>query len=356
MKEIIYHKKLKKKEIKQFYKALSQTAFLISRKVPLTEAFDIVRNESLNKNNSTKKVFEEIIENLKKGIKLSDTLKNYKNSINGYYIFLIETGENNDSLDKMLKIISEHYEKRSEIKIKFLKALFYPALVGFTSVFTIVFLVVGVIPTFTEMFISMKIELPFLTRIVMEFSDYLRGFWTSLIIKIFVVTFIVLYFKINDLNKFLYERLYFIPFLGNLIFLKNEFEISNILALAVKSNIPIHSLLSEYSQRLNNKYIKNEISIINAALINGRSLSAAISDTGLFSYFSKWFISIGEKSGALEQNLDKLISFKEAIIKRKTLIIYKVFQTTSVLLMALIVGVISISIFLPMFAIIELVR
>ena len=169
--------KLKVKHLVVFTRQLST---MIASGIPIIKALDMLQNKAMNK--KTKTVFREIFEDVQKGNSLSDAMLLQKGAFPELLTNMVQAGELGGTLDRSLERMSSHFEKEAKLSSKIKSASIYPAILGVVSIVVVLLLVTFVLPTITAMFDPEK--MPWSTKLILGFSDFLIGNWFAIIFAI----------------------------------------------------------------------------------------------------------------------------------------------------------------------------
>ena len=165
--------KVKDKEMAIFTRQFST---MIDAGLPLVQCLNILADQSDSKN--LRDVTGNVARSVEEGSTLAESLRRHPRTFDDLYTNLVEVGETGGILDVVLQRLAVYIEKAASLKRKVKSAMVYPGSIISVAMLVIVFMLVFVIPTFTQMFKEMGAELPLPTRIVIGLSDFVRGyFW-----------------------------------------------------------------------------------------------------------------------------------------------------------------------------------
>ena len=154
---------------------MRQFSTLLQAGVTVVEATRILGEQTESK--PLKKALLEVEQELREGHPLSESLAKHDKIFEPLFIHMISAGEISGTIDETLDRLSDHYEKQHHTRQKVGSALAYPIVVGMIAIGVIIFLLVGVVPTFVSMFADFGGELPMITRFVLNASEFMQSFW-----------------------------------------------------------------------------------------------------------------------------------------------------------------------------------
>lgn len=152
-----------------------QLSTLIGAGLPLASSLRTVVNQTQSK--AMKTIAEEILTNVESGRTLYDSFSQYPEVFNGVYLALIRAGETSGTLDLALKRLADQEEKDAAMMSKIKGALVYPAIILVVIIAVLAFMMIMVVPQVKDLYEDMGEELPQLTQILVNLSDFFGNFW-----------------------------------------------------------------------------------------------------------------------------------------------------------------------------------
>lgn len=337
---------LNHKNQEQLFYRLSQ---LLESGIPLHNALML-----LTLDHSSQKWQQEIntiSDEILKGETLSMALKKTATEYPHIVIALIEVGEKTGALEETLKSIIHYYQKKSELKQKTIKALFYPLLVLLMTVIITIFLLLFVVPQFQSLFQEFNATLPFLTQLILKTTHFLEKHLINSLLLISSLIMAVFYSTRNyPLIKNLLEKLIFLlPFVG-----KNKkislFSLLNYhLSLCLKSGLPLAESLEILMPLMPQSAFQQALSSMHDEISQGESFTKSLKKTHLFPDFMTQIVAIGEEAGKLDGALMQVSLHYEERLQDRLALFYQWLEPLLMVLLSIIVGTIIIGIYLPIF-------
>lgn len=326
---------------RQFYTMLNAGA-------TINRCLGVLGEQCLNK--KLKKSINNIDDNVKKGLTLSQAMKKEENIFPDLLTNMVETGEISGNLDLILQRMSNHYEKENKLNNKIKSAMIYPIILGLLCIVIVTFILVFVMPTFVGMFQSSGVELPLPTKILLDMSDTIRTKWLIILLVILGSVFgLRYYFKTENGQVFLSKIKLKIPVVKAMNEKIIVTRFTRTLSTVLSSGITLIQGLQIVSKVVGNKVVEYKLLDVKDQLIKGVGLSEPLKDTGIFPPMLYSMIKIGEESGSLDEILDKTADFYDEELDTAVQQFTAILEPVMILVMGVIIGFIIISIALPMF-------
>ncbi|WP_053957106.1 type II secretion system F family protein [Inediibacterium massiliense] len=321
---------------------------MIHAGIPILQSIESILEQIENK--KFKDTIKYIIKNLNKGMSFSQSLERQKKFFPEFFIHMIEAGEISGQLEKILKNLSLYYEKETKTKEVIKKAMFYPMILFFLCIFVSFFMVQFVMPTFIEIFKQENIPLPIPTKILLWISHlYMKHKYNFLFLCILWVYIIQRFLHKENGKSIFHHLLLKIPFVKTLIKKIIFYKFARTLGILLSSGIPLMKALEITKNVIRNSDVKKYINTISKNIMSGKSLKEAMMNTSFFPTILISMVNIGEVSGQLDIILDKMADFYDEEIELGVQKMIALFEPCMTIIMAIIIGFISISIVLPLF-------
>ncbi len=298
-------------------------------------------------------VLSQIIEAIRAGSDLSEAMKPYAPKIfSNIYINMIKAGEASGQLDSILDRLAGYMESAEKLKGEIKSAMTYPV-ISLVLVFSItIFLMVGIIPKFKNIFSAMVGEdkLPTITKIVLAISDFIKNgaiFWVPGIIAI-VVAFIMWKKTSWGARQFDYLSLK-VPIFGELMRKVAISRFTRTFSTLIQSGVDILNALDIVGRTSGNILMEEALHDCAETVRQGESLSAPLSKYEIFPPMVTRMVGIGEKSGSLESLLEKISDFYDDEVSQTVESLTSLIEPLMIAIMGVLVGGIVISVFLPIF-------
>ena len=328
-----FTKPLSKHQLSQFCSHLS---LLLSSGVPLLEALTIVKRLSKIKG------LDDMVEKINHGQSFADALGE---RFPPMLVSSVAAAERSGSLEEVLQQLAKYYEGRAEAEDKIKSALIYPTFVILLCFISLAMIFLFVLPGFSEMFADLEVELPLFTQGLLMVGSGLASYWYLFLFIILVGGYLSWrYVKTSKGKEKLYKTL-----LRSKLYTKTQIaQVFRTLGSMLAGGVPIIEALNHVVGSIKNICFRQTISELSLEIENGAKMSELLSKNKLFPLETSQMIAVGENTGRLDQMLlnvaDLFERERELFIKRFTTML----EPALTLFVGLIVGLIAISMFMPM--------
>ena len=345
------HGKIKTEDLVIFSR---QFTTLIESNIPIVEAMSIMSEQTQNL--YFKNVLNSVLKDLKEGLTLSGAFSKHQNIFPELYISMVEAAEASGNLSEILDRVSNYLEKSNALQKKIKSSMYYPIGVVVLSILITSFLVFNVVPTFKNIFATLGGTLPLPTQILIGLSDFLKK--NIIIFIIFIGGIFILFKKYTSTpkgKKNLHKFLLKLPIFGDLIRKIAIAKFSRTFATLIRSGVSIIKCLDIVAKTSGNKIIEEAVIESKKLIEEGQSISVPLQKTGVFPIMVIKMISIGEKSGKLEEMLSKIAQFYEEQTDSTITGLSSLIEPVIIVFLGVIIGGIVIALFLPIIKITQYV-
>lgn len=330
-----------------------QFATLIRAGISLVESTKILAEQTSSK--ALKQALYTVEEDVRSGMSFSEATAKLDKIFPSMFVNMVRAGEATGNLDETLDRLAFYYEKQYTLRKKVQSAMMYPIVLAFITVIVVFFLMLTIVPTFTDMFADFDAELPLITVIVMGISDVVKSLWWMLLLFIVAGVVAFRYFFKNN-QQFYYQVHYLllkIPIFGPLLQKSAIARMSRTLSSLFSSSVPILQALTIVEKVIGDPVIGKVVLESRSSLEQGNSLAAPLERSWLFPPLVTQMITIGEQTGSLDYMLQKLSEFYEDDVDRTVDTLKGLIEPVMIVILAGVIGVIVLAILLPMFSLYE---
>ncbi len=326
-----------------------QLSTLIAGGVPLVRAVSLLGEYASNATLGV--VLTQVAKDVAGGQSLHTALSQHPRTFSHIWLSLVQAGEVGGKLADTLMQISTYTKTQEGMKSKIITAITYPAILMLASVGVLIYFVIGIVPTFAQIFKDFNIDLPMITVLVLNISGFVvnHGF---LLIVIMVFTFIMFrfYIKTVDGQKRWHAFLLSMPLFGN--FLKNIYydRMLSTLSTLLTSGVTILNAILVLEESFDsNVIIQNALKQVRADVAAGRSISDSFRSTGVFPGLMTEMMLMGEESGKLPSIISTLSKFYADAVEQFIARFSAVIDPILIVGVGSLIGIVVASIFLPIF-------
>lgn len=348
----LFSPKVKKKDLAVFCR---QFYTMIEAGLGIVKCFEILEAQTSNK--TLRSALGAIHEDVQKGFTISEAMNNHDKVFPSILINMIEAGEVSGTLDSILERMARHFEQESKLESKIKSALVYPSALIVVSIAVVIFMLVAVLPTFTSMFTSSGVDLPWPTQLLMNLSEWIKTYWYLLGGGLLIVVMGWFYFiSTTEGRRFLDNLKIKIPGIRVTSIKIITARFTRTLSTLLASGIPLLQALEVVGKVLNNVVVQDRLIDSTDGIRRGASLSRAVRAMDIFPPMVDSMINIGEESGALDEILYKTADFYEDEVEMSLQRMTTLIEPVLLVFMAVIIGFIVIAMAMPMFEMVNAVQ
>ena len=325
-----------------------QLSTLINGGIPVDQALDSVAKQIDSP--LIKGKLSNISNKVKAGFKLSESLEDHPESFDRLYCSLVRAGETSGDLGMVLEKTSDFLERKSKISQDIIGALVYPFILFSIAIVVIVLLLSFVVPEVVSQFSSLNRDLPFITKSLLflssVFTSYL--FYTSIFI-IGLIGFITIRSIGYELFRSKLDKFFLsVPVLKNSLIDSDLSRFTNSLSILRSSNISIINALEISADTISNSYLRQQVKSTANKVAEGESLASSLEKIQVIPPLVTQMIENGERSGRLEEMLEKVSVYLEDKFQSSTKITMNLLEPLIVVFLGMFVALIVLAILLPL--------
>ncbi|MFC1657896.1 type II secretion system F family protein [Candidatus Omnitrophota bacterium] len=325
-----------------------QLATLLAAGVSILEALGII-----SKQISSRQFYDVLLDlrrGMEAGLSLHEAMGKKPNVFSSLWVNLIESGEASGNLAIVLSRLASYLERNMQFRSKLVSALIYPIILMTVGIGALLFLTIKIIPTFAELFSSFKMELPFLTQILIIISNFTRRYILLIIAGCAVIVFLFKgYIKQPEGRKqyesFLFKLPVFGDFFHNLIIER----FSSGMATLIESGVPILYALEISERSVSNITVSEFIHKIKEDVRQGHTLSMTMEKNVFFEPMIVQMVRIGEEVGDLAGMFKKIHAFYQEYVETFLSRFTAMFEPIMLVFIGGIIGMMVVGMFLPIF-------
>lgn len=315
----------------------------------IIESFDVLIKDTKNK--LMKKILERIQSIVQNGQPLSVGFEAYKNLFPPIFIGMIKAGEVSGQLDKMLKELSLYLSKEYALKNKVRSAFVYPIILLVASTIVVTLMLIFVLPKLTKSFAASEVSLPWITKFFLFISNALTwSFTLDLAVLALLVGFFIYFKKTRVGKKILFSIISRTPVAGDLIKKIAIVRFSRTFGNLIGSGLSVTEALDISATSINNSAYTNAIKKTIEDVRSGIPISESFGNhQDLFPNLLISLISVGERTGSLQEILITFADFYEEEVDNNLKELTSYLEPVLLLIMGLMIGAIAVSIILPIY-------
>ena len=319
---------------------------LLKAGIPLMKA--LKGFQSFIQNKALAAVITDLYDSLDSGRELSTALQQHPKVFNQFYISMIRVGERTGTLDTVFLHLFSHLEFEKLMRDQIRAVLRYPLFVLIAVAIAMVIINLFVIPAFAKMFESFGAELPFITRLLLNFSHFIVVTWQYLLGISIGSIFLFRYYIRTVKGKYQWDWIKLkIPIAGKIIYKATMARFARSFSLSIKSGIPINGALDLVEQTVDNDFIADKIKTMQLGIERGESISYAAVNSGVFNLLVLQMIEVGEESGSLDELMAEVADIYHRDVEYEIKTLNAQVEPILIVCLGVMVLILALGIFLP---------
>jgi type IV pilus assembly protein PilC len=329
-----------------------QFSVMIDAGLPLVQCLEILGSQQDNQ--MFQKVLLAVRQDVEGGASLADAMKKHPKVFDDLFTNMIAAGEAGGILDTILKRLAVYIEKSVKLKSQVKSAMVYPAAVISIAGLVVAVILWKVIPTFAALFAGLGAQLPMPTRIVIVASN-----WFVRLLPFLVVGGVLLGYGLNRYyatykgRRMIDGILLKTPVLGMILRKIAVARFCRTLSTLISSGVPILDGLEITARTSGNAIVEDAVMATRKSVEGGQSLAQPLKESKVFPSMVVQMISVGEQTGALDAMLSKIADFYEDEVDQAVANLMVLMEPLLILFLGTVVGGIVISMYLPIFDLIN---
>lgn len=337
-------KKVKDQDLAVFCK---QFGSILNAGVTMISALEMMGDQIENK--SLQRAIREAQAYVQKGGALADAFRLNPKVFPPIFINMVAAGEISGSLETSFERLTVHFENANKLKSKVKGAMTYPIIILIVVIAVVVVLLVGVVPTFADMFEDLGSELPKPTQMLVNFSEFLQHHGIVLGLIIAAVIFGLVQYGKTPSGAQLYSSIAIkAPLFGNLTVKSAAATFARTLSTLMGAGVPLMDAIEQVARMQNNKIIREGLLDAKTQVAKGVPLSKPIRDMEIFPPMLSQMTKIGEETGNIEDMMDKVADYYEMEVNNATDALTAMMEPLIIVVMGVTVGGIVLAIYSPM--------
>ena len=328
----------------------TQLANLLRAGMPLTQALASLSH--IESKGIPKEVSVQLKQDVVEGKSLSESMAKQPRIFADMFVNMVKAGEQSGALEDVLRRLSEHYTRFSEVQSKFSQAMVYPAFVMATGLVIMVIFVTKMLPTFLGIFDGMNIDLPASTQILISISDFFQSPTNLLMIGLGSIAFWIVFMRFrateNGRRAIDHWKMQ-LPVVGRVVQLNLYAQFARTLATLLRNGVPVLNALTITEQVVPNTVLKESIAKTREAVTDGKTLAQPLAKSGVFPQLMIDLIRIGEDTGDVPASLENVAETYEGQMDVALRLMTNLIEPVLIVVMAVGVGGLLLSVFQALF-------
>jgi type IV pilus assembly protein PilC len=315
--------------------------------------------EEQTENKKLARVLTQVRADVEAGISLSDALGKHPDVFSRLYVSMVRAGEVGGILDEVLNRLALQLEKDDSIRRAVKSAMVYPLMIGSFAIIVLMGMVMFLIPIFAGMYKELgNAKLPSLTRYMILFSDLVRGYWFIFFPAVIALIWGLRRLKRTPKGTMAWDRFKLrVPMgIGEIVRKIAVARFSRTFGTLISSGVPILQAIEITGKTAGNTVIESAMVGVQANVKEGQSISEPLEKVAVFPPMVTQMIAVGEETGSLDQMLHKIADFYEDEVNAAVKSLTSILEPILMLGVGAIVGTVVISMYLPIFNMMNIVK
>jgi len=325
-----------------------QLAVMLKAGLSLIEALASVKDQASSKR--MKEIIEQVADRVNNGQTLAVSLEQYPKVFSGIFVGMVRVGEASGTLERNLDYIAEELEKDYELLRKVRSAMLYPVIVLSATFLLGIGMTIFILPKMVDMFNTFRLELPLATQIFLGIANFLVDYGLYVLVGLAVVAVLFrILLKMKVTRPFFHSIYLQLPIISKLLRNINLARLSRVLSTLLRSGVTINEGLVITAKVVGNVQYQQELKKAVTFVKRGKTLAAALAHEKYIPPMVNKMISVGEKTGKLEESLAYLADFYEEEVNNTTKNLATVVEPILLIVIGIILGFLAVAIISPIY-------
>jgi type IV pilus assembly protein PilC len=325
-----------------------ELATLLKAGMPLVQSLDLLKRRITSP--LFRSVLEDVHERVRSGAALSEAFDAQGDLFPRVYTASLLAGERSGNLDAVLRRYVDYAKVIATVKRKTVSALVYPAILVTLALGLVTIIVLKVVPAFSEFYGSFGAQLPFVTRVIVAVSEFIRGQFLYLLFGLLVAVVGVASWLQQKGQRARFDRMLLrLPMLGQVARKFGTSQMARTLATLLGGGLPLVNALDISSKSIGNQYMASQLELVGARVREGQSFAAALDARGVFPEVAVKMAEVGESTGALQDMLNTVADFYDEEIATNMERFVTLVEPVLLVIMGLVIAGLLLALYMPLF-------
>ena len=305
----------------------------------------------LSENPTMSGIVRDVLKEVKAGKSFSEALAKYPNVFPKVYVSMVRAGEAGGALDEVFGRLATFIESKEELRTHITGAMIYPALLSTVGIFSVIIMMVFVVPEFITIFDDMGVELPFPMMIMNGVSQALTRFWWLILAALFATGYAFKRFYDSEDGRLRWDRkMLEAPVLGAVLRKIEVSRFARTLGMLLRGGAPLLQSMAIVREIIGNQSIARTIDPIRSGIKKGEGIAQPIRQSGVFPPLAMHLIEVGEESGRLDDMLIQVADTYDVEVRNGVKNLISFFEPAVILFMGLVIGTVVVSMLMAIFS------
>ena len=325
-----------------------ELATLLKAGMPLVQSLDLLKRRVESPTFRT--VLDDVHDKVRSGTALSDAFALHGDLFPRVYTASILAGERSGNLEAVLRRYVEYTKIIANVKSKTVSALVYPAILITLALALVSIIVLKVVPAFSDFYSSFGADLPLVTRIIVQISDFLRSQMLLIVVAFVVLVAVTLSWVRQPGQKARFDHaLLGVPMLGQVARKFSTSQMSRTLATLLGGGLPLVNALDIAARSIGNQFMAQQLEVVGARVREGESFAAALEARHVFPEVAVKMAEVGESTGALQDMLNTVADFYDEEIATTMDRFVTLVEPVLLVVMGIVIAGLLLALYMPLF-------
>lgn len=325
-----------------------QLGSLLGAGVQLVDALGALSQQASRAN--VKRMLSQVRERVREGMPLADALSAHPETFSELYVGMVRAGEQAAALEAVLERLAEYSERQSEFIARVRGALTYPIIMICVGTAIMGFLVTYVVPQVATIFQQQHAALPLATQMLIGFSTFITTYWLWILLALAAILAGIMFGLSTPAGRRLYDTTVLkVPFLGDTMIRIICARFSRTLATLLASGVQLLPSMEAVRAVVSNGLVRDAIEKSREEIREGHGMGQTLSQSGLFPPLLIEMIRVGERSGELEQMLERVADNYEREVSQSLSQVTTIMEPVLTIMMAAVIVFMMLAVLMPIF-------
>jgi len=328
-----------------------QFATMIDAGLSVVKCLDILQKQT--RNPKLKDTIGEVKRDVAGGMSLTEAFQKHPRVFSSLFVNMIRSAEVAGILDTVLDRLAMFLEKEQETKNKIKSAMTYPVVVFCFAMLMLVALLFFVLPKFKGIFETMGLDLPLTTRLMLNFSEYMRLYWYIALVAMVGSVVLIKIFARTQKGQYAIDAAKLkLPVFGDLMLKSAVSRFARTFGTLISSGVPVLRALEIVADTSGNCVISEIVLRARSSIKEGEKISTPLFGSKIFPVMVTQMIAVGEETGRLDQMLAKVANFYDDEVDATLKAMTSLIEPLMIVGLGVIVGFIAVSVISPIYSLV----
>lgn len=336
--------KISLKELASF---CNEFSLLLDSTLEVINCLELLKEQQ--KNSYFKQILNAVYEDVKSGLSLYESFNKHKKAFPNFFLSMVYVGEMSSSLNAVFHNLSEYIDKEVALKSKAKNALIYPTVILILMLGVVIVMMAFVIPTFKTSMSRLDVELPQITKVIYDMSEFFSANWLYVIIAIAGAVVLFKLISITKYGRYVFDSFkIYAPFFKGITRNLASARLARGLGLLLKSGMKLVDAMNVAKKLISNTYVEKKFIQAIEKVQSGATLFNALSEMKIFSPVFLQMVGVAERSATLDDGMFRIAKYFDEQANYTLNNLTSMLQPALLLLTGAVVAIIFLAVYSPM--------